>query len=198
MARDPFADVPEPDFDGIGRRRTKGLEGLAAFEDSAVRRLCTLLGLPALARRVADEAADRTELGGCNFALFDEVAYFPVALRVGKLRRVRFVTVPDFFNNFARTPVGVGLQQAYDEIDDHDRPFGLVFHWAGIRTDDGKQNTIKGGKFMIAHTATTEIARAGVKLVAQMGVGRKHRAVVTVETLGAFAENYKEWTPIGG
>lgn len=194
MARDPFEGVPEPDFEGVGRRRNAGVEGMAAYEDAAVRKLCALLGRPALARLVADEARDRTERGAISLALFDEMARFPVVLRTGKLRRVRFVTLPDLFNNFARSPIGVGLRNVHDEVGYRDRPIGLVFRWAGIKTDDGKQNTIKGGKFMIAHTATTDLRKGGIKLVARPAQ-RGWPDAVTVETLESFAASYEGWEP---
>ncbi len=184
----------EPDFDRVGFRRGGKLEGLAAYEDSAVKYLCTRLGMVHVSNSVAAEARERGAAGR-NFPLFDSLAYFPVRLRVGRLTKVRFVTLPDLFNRFARTPIGVALEQVCDDVDPAHGPMGLVFRWAGLVDDQGRQQTIKGGRFMVAHTAgsTTE---GTVKLSASLKL-RGRRCDVTVETFDSFLENYRGWSPYG-
>lgn len=192
MTNDPFPDVPDMDLDPDRYSGDRSKAAKRGYEDSAVRYVCNCLALPGLARTIAAVANERLGRPQCNFPLFDEVAHFPTALRVGKLRRVRFVTLPDLFNAFPKTPIGYALADVADDVG-IDRDIGLIFKWVG--RDDGTRNTaIKGGKFMIAHTAASGLGVGRVKIMASMPLAGV-AADVTVEPLDAFLALYRGWSP---
>jgi hypothetical protein len=172
---------PAPGDDAVGpldfdrapaARRRAGLDARLAFEDAAVRHVCALLGRPRLAQAIARESRERTEAGACNFPLFEATCPdFPVRLRVGALRAVKWIAVADLYNHFARTPVGLALAELLGEVDPDDGPWGLVFRWAGARDSEGRQHAIKGGRFMVAHTAPALPAAGRVLFAADLKVG---------------------------
>lgn len=189
MADDPLGDLDLSAFGAAG----PGRDARDTYEDGAVRAACRLIGLPGLARAIAAEAAARTGDPSCRFALFDEMTGFPVRLRVGRLRGVRFLALPDLFDRFPRTPIGAALAVLAAELDPAEGPIGLVFRWAGARDDAGRQRTIKGAKFMAAHTAPS-VAGDSVRVIAPMKLAGA-ACDVTVQTLPALLAAYAGWTP---
>jgi hypothetical protein len=195
MVSDPFPDVPDPDFGGEAARPSRASHRRSR-EDAAVRKICTLARLPRMPALLAAEAEARTGSPSCTFPLFDEFTGFPVRFRVGRLRGVRFLAVPDLFNRFAKTAIGLALADVCDEADPAEGPVALVFRWPGRRDESGRLQSIKGALYMTAHTASTSFAGAGVKIVASMRLGGA-RHVVTVEPLDALMLNFSDWSPTG-
>ncbi len=193
MTTDPFPDVPDPEFDDLPRK-TRGLDRHANYEDKAVRKLCTQLGHPGLVRAIINECRDRTGTPVATFAMLDEITRFPVRLRTGNLRRVRFITLPDLFDRVHRTPIGFALQDVCDEVDPDDGPIGLVFKWAGVKDADGKSHAIKGGEFMVAHTGPTNVTPGSVMIVASLKLCGVMQTV-TIQKFQDFLETYRGWSP---
>lgn len=190
-----MTDPDDAYLDGVfgGGKRPAWSTGRAVYEDAAVRRLCARLALPRLPRLLAAETEKRTGTFVCSWAMFRELTRFPVQLTCGRLKRVRFITVPDLFNTFHRTPIGLALADVCHELDPADAPIGLVFKWGGLRGEDGRQYTIKGGKFMIAHTAPASLVPGGVMLSAAMKLCHGIETVV-VQRFDDFLADYTTWS----
>ncbi len=137
---------------------------MASYEDTVVRRLCKAIGRP----RLPAELVASNEKGKCTFSAFDMATNFPMRFSCGKLRRIRFVTIPDLFNKFSKTPIGYSFSNLIQDFDIEDKPIGLVFRWVGTKTEDGKQHTIKGGRYMVAHNGPSTISRNKVAIYADM------------------------------
>ncbi len=174
-------------------RHLGGPRARDSYEDSAVRFACKCLGRPDWPARIIALAAERADTrefgGGCSFTVFDEIACLPVCLRIGRLREMRFLAIPDLYNNFKRTPIAQALSLLADEYDPDERYLGLVFRWAGAPDESGRQATIKGGKFMVAHTAPIVGVRAGSRIVAPLSLAGTTR-MVTVEHLAGLLVDY--------
>lgn len=195
MAHNRHDDVPEPDISGFANSRNEqSRTWQPSYEASAVAKVCALLALPQLARDVRAEASARGVTA--SFALFDDLSGFPVRLRVGKLRRVRFITMPDLFDRFAKTPIGWALSDIADELDPADGAIGLVFQWAGIRDDKGVVRSIKGNHFMVAHTFPSVSSDGATRIVSSLKF-RGLRHTVVVERLPQLVSNFSDWRPSG-
>jgi hypothetical protein len=193
MPHDPFPDVPEPDVAGLFRARVGGRR---AYEDAAVRRVCTKIGLPRLAPRIAAESESRVGEAGCLFAIFEEMTHFPIRFRVGRLRNIRFLALSDLFNKFARTPIGRALADLAADVDPADGPIGLVFRWSGAPDEGGVQKTIKGGTFMAAHTDGSATTAGSTRITTTTPLGTDPAAFVIVETLDSLLLAYSNWTHV--
>jgi hypothetical protein len=198
---DPFPDVPEPVRDRTGSP-DRNLANRLHYEQEALRRVCAGVVMPSLFHRVTREACARGA-PGATFELFDALYRFPIQFRTGRLRYIRFISLADLFNRFGATPIGQELARLADEeLDLDDGPIGLIFRWAGAKDSEGNQHTIRGGRFLVAHTANTGAFAAGqtARFTATVKLGRKRNAPiqeVTLERLDDLLAHYSTWQPAG-
>ena len=162
-----MADVPLPswgDRDAVRAGwRERGLVGLAAYEDAAVRRVLARLKLRPIDAEVVLRARETTGVGVRTFAMMETcVGGFPVQLRCGTMSYLKRLAVPDVFDRFTRTPIYTQLAALIDggQLDPDVGPVGMVFKWATetvVAGRDGRTRTagIRGGKFMAIHTYPT-------------------------------------------
>lgn len=184
--------MTEPSWDDL---RHSGADTVQRYEHAALRNLCKLLNHLEAARSVEAESRQRTAHGLGTFALFEELTGFPVALRVRRLLNVRWLSVPDLFNKFDRTPITKGFLELGDEIDLVEQAAGLVFRWPGDKDELGKRHAVKGGKFMVAHNYTAREAVSGTCVTGGVCIGRVSMTL-HIETMTQFATRFDNWDPL--
>jgi hypothetical protein len=178
--------------------RSRGLRGRAAYEDAAVRRVLARFNLRPLARELAAESHERVGESYCTFAAAElRLPTLPIRLRVGDVRALRRLTVPDLFDRFSRTPICLAFDELLDAegLDPLELPVGMIFRWSAETTYAGREGRevrrgIRGGKFMALHNypATREPGDATTRIV------RGHRGLdLEIQTMDSMLDRIAGW-----
>lgn len=174
-------------WDGVGGGfRRSAEEAAAAYEDAACRRILQLAGQASLVPALRAASRQATGEHTCRFHhLPDVLPALSVRFGHGNLRYVKRIAVPDLFDRFSKTPIWLGLTQVAEFWDVTETPIALVFRWKAETAVGAagreRRAGIKGGKFMVAHTASTSDRRR-TRIIRTMDLAGT-TVEVTIETL---------------
>jgi hypothetical protein len=191
---DDLARYFDDEAGAAGRARARR-SAASCYEDAAVRKVLALLRQEGLAGMLARAEEEHSGQYTCTFArLHDALPDLPVRFGAGRLRYLKRIAVPDLFDRFTKTPIFLALEDLACELDPALGALAFVFRWASdarvsSRAGRVERKGIRGGKFMVIHTAPTAPQPGATRIVRACMLGG-HACEVTIETLEALLAPY--------
>lgn len=165
----------------------------ASYEDGAVKAICTILDRYDLRTQVLSQVEGATGFKRCNLATFNSLSDMPVEFFSSRIRGVKYLAIPDLFNR----PDKLTIVKEYRIIDDewqasaeYEATVAMLFPWQGRKDENGRQSTIKGGRYMVLHDDEHKSCDPRVAIKIPYRDSSDRDAELTLETLASFLSLY--------